>query len=90
VPWLLGGLDVLERLARGEGMPHVIAEAGAARRPMAATPDNGVTEQVVDVVSDWLEQPTGVHAGIGEGSGVSGGSAPVGDLECEITAQRSA
>ncbi len=48
VPRLLSGLDVLVWLARGEGMPHVIAEAGAARLPVVATRDNGTTEQIVD------------------------------------------
>ena len=51
VPRLMAGLDVLVWLARGEGMPHVIAEAGAARLPVVATPDNGVTEQLIDGVS---------------------------------------
>lgn len=51
VPRLMAGLDVLAWLARGEGMPHVIAEAGAARLPVVATPDNGVTEQLIDGVS---------------------------------------
>ena len=32
-------------------MPHVIAEAGATRLPVVATPDNGVTEQLIDGVS---------------------------------------
>ncbi len=54
VPRLMAGLDVLVWLARGEGMPHVIAEAGAARLPVVATPDNGVTEQLIDGVSGLL------------------------------------
>jgi glycosyltransferase involved in cell wall biosynthesis len=51
VPRLLAGLDVLVWLARGEGMPHVIAEAGAARLPVIATRDNGTLEQIEDGVS---------------------------------------
>lgn len=47
VPRLLSGLDALAWLARGEGMPHVIAEAGAARLPVVATRDNGTLEQIV-------------------------------------------
>jgi len=48
VPRLLSGLDALAWLSRGEGMPHVIAEAGAARLPVVATRDNGTEEQIVD------------------------------------------
>ncbi len=48
VPRLLTGLDALVWLSRGEGMPHVVAEAGAARLAVVATPDNGVLEQVTD------------------------------------------
>lgn len=51
VPALLAGFDVFVWLARGEGMPHVIAEAGAARLPVIATPDNGTLEQIEDGVS---------------------------------------
>ncbi|KQT57351.1 MULTISPECIES: glycosyltransferase family 4 protein [unclassified Aureimonas] len=48
VPELLAALDVFVWLSRGEGMPHVIAEAGAARLPVIATPDNGALEQIAD------------------------------------------
>jgi glycosyltransferase involved in cell wall biosynthesis len=48
VPRLLSGLDILAWISRGEGMPHVIAEAGAARLPVIATADNGTVEQIVD------------------------------------------
>ncbi len=48
VPRLLSGLDVLVWLSEGEGMPHVIAEAGAARLAVVATADNGTVEQIVD------------------------------------------
>jgi glycosyltransferase involved in cell wall biosynthesis len=51
VPRLLSGLDALVWLAQGEGMPHVIAEAGAARLPVVATRDNGTEQQIADGVS---------------------------------------
>ena len=51
VPKLLAGLDVFVWLSRHEGMPHVIAEAGAACLPVIATPDNGVLEQIEDARS---------------------------------------
>ena len=65
VPRLLAGLDALAWLARGEGMPHVVAEAGAARLAVVATPDNGVTEQLTDGVSGLFvpyEDPPAVAA----------------------------
>jgi len=46
VPRLLAGLDIFVWLSRDEGMPHVIAEAGAARLPVIATRDNGSEEQI--------------------------------------------
>jgi len=51
VPDLLVALDIFVWVSRGEGMPHVIAEAGAARLPVIATPDNGAVEQIIDDVS---------------------------------------
>jgi glycosyltransferase involved in cell wall biosynthesis len=48
VPRLLAGLDALVWLSEGEGMPHVLAEAGAACLPVVATRDNGAAEQIVD------------------------------------------
>lgn len=45
---LLSGLDVFVWLSRGEGMPHVISEAGAACLPVVATRDNGTEEQLED------------------------------------------
>lgn len=51
IPELLATLDIFVWLSRGEGMPHVIAEAGAASLPVIATPDNGVLEQIVNDVS---------------------------------------
>ena len=46
VPRLLAGLDVFVWLSRGEGMPHVISEAGAAGLPVVATQDNGSEQQI--------------------------------------------
>jgi glycosyltransferase involved in cell wall biosynthesis len=46
VPRLLAGLDIFTWLSRGEGMPHVIGEAGAAGLPVIATRDNGSEEQI--------------------------------------------
>jgi glycosyltransferase involved in cell wall biosynthesis len=51
VPRLLAGLDVFTWLSRGEGMPHVISEAGAAGLPVIATRDNGSEEQITDRVT---------------------------------------
>ncbi len=51
VPDLLSAFDIFTWLSRGEGMPHVIAEAGAATLPVIATPDNGVMQQINDGVS---------------------------------------
>jgi glycosyltransferase involved in cell wall biosynthesis len=48
VPRLLLGLDGLAWLSEGEGMPHVIAEAGAACLPVVATRDGGSPEQITD------------------------------------------
>src|SRR3954451_15736101 len=48
VPRLLSGLDVFVWLSQGEGMPHVISEAGAAGLPVIATRDNGSEEQIAD------------------------------------------
>jgi polysaccharide biosynthesis protein PelF len=48
IPELLSALDVFVWLSRGEGMPHVIAEAGAAGLPVVATADNGTLQQIKD------------------------------------------
>lgn len=48
---LLSALDIFVWLSRGEGMPHVIAEAGAAGLPVIATPDNGALQQIEHGVS---------------------------------------
>jgi polysaccharide biosynthesis protein PelF len=67
VPRLLSGLDVLVLTARGEGMPHVIAEAGAAGLPVVATPEHGSAEQITDGVSGLFvphESPAAVAAAL--------------------------
>lgn len=46
VPQLLAAFDIFAWLSEGEGMPHVIAEAGAAGLPVIATPDNGAQQQI--------------------------------------------
>ena len=46
VPRLLAALDVFVWLSRGEGMPHVVAEAGLAGLATVATPDNGALQQI--------------------------------------------
>ncbi len=64
---LLSALDIFVWLSRGEGMPHVIAEAGAARLPVIATADNGAVEQITDGVSGLFvphERPDVVAAAI--------------------------
>jgi hypothetical protein len=47
----MAGLDVFCWLSENEGMPHVIAEAGAAGIAVVATPDNGACEQIEDGIS---------------------------------------
>jgi glycosyltransferase involved in cell wall biosynthesis len=51
IPALLSAMDVFTWLSRGEGMPHVIAEAGAAALAVIATRDNGSEQQIDDGVS---------------------------------------
>ena len=68
VPRLLAGLDAFVWLARGEGMPHVIAEAGAAGLPVVATRDNGTLEQIADGETGLFvphEDPPAVAAALG-------------------------
>src|ERR1019366_6431950 len=65
VPRLMTGLDAMVWLARGEGMPHVVAEAGAASLPVIATRDNGTLEQIEDGVTGLFvphENPSAVAA----------------------------
>ncbi|PDV87726.1 glycosyl transferase family 1 [Rhizobium sp. H4] len=51
IPSLLAAFDIFVWLSSGEGMPHVIAEAGAASLPVIATPDNGAMQQIDDGLS---------------------------------------
>lgn len=51
IPAVMAALDIFIWLSRGEGMPHVIAEAGAAGLAIIATPDNGTLQQIEDGVS---------------------------------------
>lgn len=67
VPGLLAAMDVFCWLSRGEGMPHVIAEAGAAGLPVIATPDNGALQQITDGQTGLFvphEDPAAVAAAI--------------------------
>lgn len=67
VPDLLAAMDVFCWLSRGEGMPHVIAEAGAAALPVIATPDNGALQQITEGETGLFvphENPAAVAAAI--------------------------
>ncbi|HEX2036361.1 MAG TPA: glycosyltransferase family 4 protein [Chloroflexota bacterium] len=48
VPRLLAAMDAFAWLSEGEGMPHVVLEAGASRLPVVATPDGGAASLIVD------------------------------------------
>ena len=48
---VMSAMDIFTWLSRGEGMPHVIGEAGAASLPVISTPDNGALQQIEDDVS---------------------------------------
>ncbi|HEU5432561.1 MAG TPA: glycosyltransferase family 4 protein [Thermomicrobiales bacterium] len=50
-PRLMAGFDALLWLSEGEGMPHVVAEAGAAGLPVVATRDGGVGALIDDGVT---------------------------------------
>ncbi|HSI42152.1 MAG TPA: glycosyltransferase family 4 protein [Xanthobacteraceae bacterium] len=62
VPALLSAMDILVWLSRGEGMPHVITEAGAAGLPVVATADNGSMQQISDGVSGLFVPHESPHA----------------------------
>ncbi len=67
VPRLLSALDVFCWLSRDEGMPHVIAEAGAAGLSVVATRDNGSEQQIEDGRSGLFvphEDPPAVAAAV--------------------------
>ncbi|MEQ1956287.1 glycosyltransferase family 4 protein [Mesorhizobium yinganensis] len=67
VPALLVAMDASVWLSRGEGMPHVIAEAGAAGLPVIATADNGSMQQIEHDVSGLFvphESPADAAAAI--------------------------
>ncbi|MET0359799.1 MAG: glycosyltransferase family 4 protein, partial [Pararhizobium sp.] len=62
---LLQAFDIFVWLSRGEGMPHVIAEAGAAGLPVIATPDNGALQQIEDGITGLVvpyDDPASVAA----------------------------
>ncbi|MDT1064618.1 glycosyltransferase family 4 protein [Paracoccus sp. CPCC 101403] len=64
---LMAAMDLFCWLSEGEGMPHVIAEAGAAGLPVIATADNGAKQQIVDGVSGLFvshRDPNSVAAAI--------------------------
>ena len=68
VPRLLAGFDALAWLSRGEGLPHVIAEAGAARLPVVATRDHGTVEMIEDEVTGLFvpcESPEAAASALG-------------------------
>lgn len=67
VPHLLAAFDVFVWLSRGEGMPHVIGEAGLAALPVVATPDNGALQQIAHDATGLLtphEDPGAAAAAI--------------------------
>jgi polysaccharide biosynthesis protein PelF len=67
VPRLLGAMDAYTWLSRGEGMPHVVLEAGAARLPVVATRDGGTPDLIADGESGLFvphESPPAVAAAL--------------------------
>jgi glycosyltransferase involved in cell wall biosynthesis len=54
VPRLMAGFDALVWLSEGEGMPHVLVEAGAAGVPVVTTPDVGAVDVVTDDATGLL------------------------------------
>lgn len=68
IPDLLQAFDVFVWVSRGEGMPHVIAEAGAARLPVISTPDNGALQQIEDGTTGLIvpyDDPPAIAAAAG-------------------------
>jgi glycosyltransferase involved in cell wall biosynthesis len=57
MPRLMAAADVVALSSRVEGLPSVIMEAFAARRPVVATAVGGVPEAVQDGVTGWLVPP---------------------------------
>lgn len=57
VPELLRSADLLVHAAHWEGMPNVILEAMAARRPVVATAVEGAEDLVVPGETGWLVPP---------------------------------
>ncbi|MEK1945231.1 MAG: glycosyltransferase [Ensifer adhaerens] len=51
---ILVSIDMLVWLSSGEGMPHVLAEAGAACLPVVATADNGSIQQIEHGVTGYF------------------------------------
>ncbi|MDQ3699324.1 MAG: glycosyltransferase family 4 protein, partial [Chloroflexota bacterium] len=67
VPRCLQAMDAYAWLSRGEGMPHVVLEAGAARLPIVATRDGGTPDVIVDGESGLFvphEDPPAVAAAV--------------------------
>lgn len=67
VPRYLQAMDAFAWLSRGEGMPHVVLEAGAARLPVVATRDGGTPDVIVDGQSGLFvphEDPPAVAAAL--------------------------
>ncbi|GLS30777.1 Glycosyltransferase involved in cell wall bisynthesis [Mesorhizobium albiziae] len=86
VPALLSALDIFVWLSRGEGMPHVIAEAGAAGLPVIATADNGSMQQIEHGVSGLFvphNSPADVAAAIERLAGDPPARARLGRSLCE-------
>jgi starch synthase (maltosyl-transferring) len=57
IPSLLKAADLLVLPSRWEGMPNVVLEAMAARRPVVATAVEGTAELVVPGQTGWLVRP---------------------------------
>jgi glycosyltransferase involved in cell wall biosynthesis len=67
VPRLMAGFDALVWLSEGEGMPHVLIEAGAAGVPVVVTPDVGAVDMVADDATGLLvphRDPAAVARGL--------------------------